>query len=170
MMKWILVAVAALLLAGFVYWQATSVKTAYVNGLPQYNRLPGREFIFERDCYIFKFKRHNTDWPLVGANAPASAMSVSELPAEVSPKYVGADLPAVRILGLAHTGDRFRIVSVRRDTSRRGTTITFEILFTNEAVRPYPRLDAYWILDHAPEQRDEAPTILPDYAVERAMK
>jgi hypothetical protein len=171
MTKWILGAVAAAaLLAGFIYWQANSIKTTYVNGLPQYNRLPGREFLLERDCYIFKFKRHGTDWPLIGANVPGSAMSVPQLPAEVAPKYVGADLPAVRILDVARTGDRFRIVSVRRDTGRRGTTVTFEILFTNEGARRYPRLDAYWLLDHAPEQRDAAPTFLPDYVVERAMK
>ncbi|MGA2444143.1 MAG: hypothetical protein ABSG50_01800 [Opitutaceae bacterium] len=170
MMKWILAFVFAGLLAGFVYWQLNTTKTAYVNGLPQYNQLPGREFIFQRDCYIFKFKHHDTEWPLVGANAPGSAMSVPELPAEVSPKYVGATLPALRILDLAHTGDRFKIISVRRDETRRGTHVTFEILFTNEAERRYPRLDAFWILDHTPEQRDEAPLLLPDYAVERVKK
>ncbi len=170
LMKWIIAAAAAVLLIGFVYWQLNSTKTAYVNGLPQYNQLPGREFIFQRDCYIFKFKRHNTEWPLVGANAPGSVMSVPALPAEVSPQYVGAALPEVRILDLARIGDRFKIISVRRETSRRGTHITFEILFINEAERRYPRLDAFWILDHTPEQRDEAPTILPDYAVERVKK
>ena len=169
-MKWILLAAGALLIAAFVYWQANSVKTTYVNGLPQYTRLPGREFIFERDCYIFKSKAHDTIWPLVGANVPGAAMSVPELPVEVSPKYVGADLPAVRILDIAHPGDRFRIVSVRRDAGRRATQITFEIVFLNVDGRPYPRLDAYWIMDHSPEQRDAAPTILPDYAVERALK
>jgi hypothetical protein len=169
-MKWIIAAVAALLLGAFVYWQAGAVKTTYVNGLPQYTRLPGREFIFERDCYIFKFKAHDTVWPLVGANVPGAALSVPELPAEVSPRYVGADLPAVRILDLAHTGDRFRIVSVRRDASRRATQITFEIVFLNVDGRRYPRLDAYWILDHSPEQHDAAPAMLPEYAVERAMK
>jgi hypothetical protein len=170
MTKWIIAAVVALLLAGFIYWQANSVKTTYVNGLPQYTRLPGREFIFERDCYIFKFKAHGTVWPLVGANVPGAAISVPDLPAEVSPKYVGADLPAVRILDIAHTGDRFRIVSVRRDASRRATQVTFEIVFLNVDGRFFPRLDAYWIMNHAPEQHDAAPAIFPDYAVERAMK
>ena len=170
-MKWFLVAAAAaVLLVGFVYWQLNSTRTAYVNGLPQYNQLPGREYLFQRDCYIFKFKRHDTDWPLVGANVSGSAMSVPDLPAEVSPKNVGADLPALRILDLARTGDRFRIVSVRRDQNRRGTHFTFEILFINEAERRYPRLDAFWILDHTPEERGEAPSILPDYAVERVKK
>ena len=169
-MKWIIAAAAAVLLAGFVYWQLNSTKTTYVNGLPQYNQLPGREFIFQRDCYIFKFKHHNTDWPLVGANAPGSAMSVPELPAEVSPKNLGVALPALHILDLARTGDRFKIISVRRDETRHGAHVTFEILFTDEAERRYPRLDAFWILDHTPEARGEAPSILPDYAVERVKK
>ena len=54
--------------------------------------------------------------------------------------------------------------------SRRRTQITFEIVFLNVDGRPYPRMDAYWILDHTPEQHGAAPTILPDYAVERVMK
>lgn len=165
MVKWIPLTVGALLLSGFIYWQLNETKTAYVNGLPLYNRLPGREFVFERGCYVFKFKHHDTDWPLIGANAPGSLQSVAALPAEVSPKYVGAELPAVRILDVVHVGDRFRIVSVRRDTDRRATKITFEIMFANESTRAYPRVDAYWIMDHRPEQRGEAPSILPDYAV-----
>jgi hypothetical protein len=169
-MKWFIAAAAAVLLVGFVFWQLNSTKTAYVNGLSQYNQLPGREYIFQRDCYIFKFKRHNTEWPLVGANVPGAVMSVPALPAEVSTKYVAAALPEVRILDLARVGDRFKIISVRRETSRRGTHITFEILFINETERRYPRLDAFWILDHTPEQRDEAPLLLPDYAVERVNK
>jgi hypothetical protein len=169
-MKWILALVIAGLLAGFVCWQLNATKTTYINGLALYNQLPGREYIFERDCYLFKFKRHDTVWPLVGANVPGAAMSVPELPTEVSPRYVGADLLAVRILDIAHTGDRFRIVSVRRDTSRRTTQITFEIVFLNVDARRYPRLDAFWIMDHRPERRGEAPAILPDYAVERVIK
>lgn len=170
MTKWFVALAAAGLLTGFVYWQVNAIKTSYVNGLTQYNQLPGKEFIFERDCYIFKFKRQDTVWPLVGANVPGAALSVPELPAEVAPQFVGADLPAVRILDLARTGDRFQIISVRRDESRRGTHVTFEILFTNETGHRYPRLDAYWILDHTPEQRGEAPLILSDYAVERVKK
>jgi len=168
-MKWILAGAAALLLAGFIYWQANTFKTTYVNGLPEYTRLPGREYIFERDCYIFKLKAHDTVWPLVGANVPGAPIAVRELPAEVAPKFVGAKLPAVRILYIAHTGDRFRMVSVRRDSGRHGTVITFEIVFLNVDGRPYPRLDAYWIMDHTPEQHGLAPAILPDYAVPRAM-
>ena len=40
----------------------------------------------------------------------------------------------------------------------------------DEFKRRYPRLDAFWILDHTPEQRNEAPLVLADYAVERVKK
>lgn len=167
MRKWVpLGALAAVLIALFVYSQLNAVKVSYVNGLPEYEHLPGREYIFQRDCYLFNFKRAPADWPLVGANVPGSAMSVPELPAEVSPRYVGADLPAVRIIDLVRIGDRARITSVRREESRHGTKISFLLLFSNEAERRYPRMDAYWIMDHTPEARGEAPFILPDYAVE----
>ena len=166
MVKWILAGVGALLIGVFIYWQANTVKEAYVNGLAPYSQIPGRLYVFERNCYIFKFKHHNTDYPLVGANAPGEPMTVPALPAEVSRKFVGKDLPGVRILDVVHTGERFRIVSVRRDTRRQVSTITFEILLGNDEQRPYPRLDAYWIMDHAPEKDGKAPTILPGYAVE----
>lgn len=169
MAKWILGVVGALLLAGFVYWQANTVKRAYVNGLPLYSQLPGREYILEHDCYVFKFKHHDTQFPLIGANVPGAPMTVKELPRKVVAKYVGADLPDVNILAIAHVGDRFRIASVRRDTSRHGTTITFEILFTNEGARRYSRVNAYWIMNHAPEKQGKAPDILPQYAVPAAL-
>jgi len=165
MRKWLLAAAAMLGLAALIVWQLNGTKVEYVNGLAQYTSWQGREFIFERDCYIFKFKNHDSSFPLVGANASGAPMSVAALPAEVSPKFVGADLPAVRILGVARVGDRFHVASVRRDSNRHGSRITFEIVFADEAARPYPRLDAYWIMNHQPEQRGEAPTILPEYAV-----
>jgi len=165
MTKWLLAAAVALLLGALVYWQLGATKTEYVNGLALYTQLQGREFIFERDCYLFKFKDHDSPWTLVGANDPGAPMTVPALPAEVSRKYIGADLPAVRILDVVRVGDRFHIASVRRDTDRHGVKLTFEIVFADEAARPYPRVDAYWIMDHRPEQRGEAPSILPDYAV-----
>lgn len=165
MFKWILAVVCALLIGVFIYWQANSVKEVYVNGLAPYEKLPGREFIVTRDCYIFKFKHHDSDYPLLGANDPGAPMTVPALPREVSAKYVGANLPEVRILGVVHIGARFFIASVRRDTSRRGTTVTFEVLFSNRNRREFPRVDAYWIMDHNPEKHGKAPTILPEYAV-----
>jgi hypothetical protein len=159
-MKWVIVAVVAALLAGYVYWQRQSVKTTYVNGLAPYTHLAGREYIVEQDCYIFKLKEHDTSWPLLGSQA-----TVPELPAQVSPANVGADMPGVRILDVVRIGDHFRIASVRRDAGRAGTRITFEIVLADESSRKYPRLDAFWIMDHSPEKDGAAPTILPQYAV-----
>ena len=157
-MKWPLAAIGAALLAGIVYLQLNSVKSTYVNGLAPYTALPGLEFVLERDCYIFKLKAHDTDWPLVGAHE-----TVPELPAEVRASNIGADFPAVRILGVLRTGDHFRIVSVRRDQGRTRMQITFEILLDDENSRKYPRLDAFWIMDHSPEKTGGAPAIMADY-------
>lgn len=159
-MKWLIAAVVAALLAVFVYSQLHSVKTSYINGLAPYTNLPGRGFILEQDCYIFKFKAHDSDWPLIGSHD-----TVPDLPQKVSAANVGADLPAVRILGVLAVGDHFRIASVRRDEGRAGTTITFEIALADEATRKYPRLDAQWIMDHSPEKTGAAPWILTHYAV-----
>jgi len=163
MLKWIVgVVILVALAVAFVRWQLNAVKTTYVNGLPEYTNLPGQEYIFERDCYIFEFRAHHSDWPLVGSH-----VTVPSLPVDVDRARIGADLPEVRILGVARTGDRFRIVSVRRDASRKGTTVTFEILFNDESAHPYPRLDAFWIMDHSPEKSGAPPTILATYAVPR---
>jgi hypothetical protein len=162
MFKWILVGGSVLLVAAFTLWQRDSVKTSYVNGLPQYTKLPGREYIFERDCYLFKLASHPTDYPLIAAHE-----SVPELPATVDDKLIGSRPPGVRILDTVRTGTRFKIVSVRRDESRKGTQITFEILLLDETERKFPRLDAFFILDHSPEKTDAAPLVREDYAVLR---
>jgi hypothetical protein len=159
-MKWLLIGVGVALLAGLFFWQSQSTKTAYLNGLPLYRDLPNRQFIFERDCYIFKLKDHDTDWPLVGTHE-----TTPELPAEVTEKNIGADLPGVRILGVAHTGERFKIVSVRQQTNRKGVRISFEVLFMDEPSHKYARLDADCIMDHAPEAQGLPPTIRPEFAI-----
>ncbi len=159
-MKWLIAAIIAALIVWVAYLQRNSVKTSYVNGLAPYTNLPGRDFILEKDCYIFKLTKHDSDWPLIGAHA-----TVPELPAEVKDSNIGADIPGARILGVLRTGDHFKIASVRRDESRAGTTITFEIALENESTRKYPRLDAYWIMDHSPEKNGGAPSILAAYAV-----
>lgn len=159
-MKWFLLAVVIALIAGLFVWQGRSTKTAYVNGLPLYRDLPNSQFIFERDGYIFELKKRQTDWPLV-----ADHSLVAALPEEVSAKNIGAELPDVRILDVVHIGDRFKIVSVRQDTSRAGKHISFEILFLDEAARKYGRLDADLIMDHSPEARGLPPTIMPEFAV-----
>jgi hypothetical protein len=161
-MKWFLIAAGVVLIAAFAFWQRGSVKSAYVNGLPQYSALPNREFILQKDCYIFKLKDRNTDFPLIADHA-----LVPSLPETVDVKNVGADLPAVRILGVAQTGSILRLVSVRRDESRQGTSVTFEILFLDEATREYPRLDAFFVLDHSPEAKGAPPVFLDRYFVDR---
>lgn len=159
-MKWALASVVLAFVAFMVYLRLTSTKTTYVNGLAAYSSLPDREFILEHECYIFKFKSPDTDWPLIGAKD-----TVPGLPAEVKESNVGMDLPNIRILDVLHVGDHFRIVSVRRDEGPRKTTITFEILLQNESARKFPRLDAFWILDHSPEKDGKAPTVMTSYAV-----
>ncbi len=159
MFKWAIAAAGIVLLVLFIRWQRQTLKTAYVNGLAPYSSLPGKVYIFERNCYIFKLKGKATDFPLVGDHDVVPA-----LPDNVSAANVGADLPGVRILDIARVGDRFEIASVRRDTGRTGTRITFEIFYLNDAERKFPRLDAYYIMDHRPEARGEAPTLLTQYA------
>jgi hypothetical protein len=159
-MKWFLAVVGVAVVAAFAYFQLHSVKTAYLNGLPAYSSLPGLEYIVEHDLYVFQFKSHPSDWPLLGSKEVVPA-----LPAEVAAANIGADLPSVRIIDVIHVGDHFRIASVRRDVSRSGTTITFEVLLSDEATRKYPRVDTYWIMDHSPEKQGLAPTLLPEFAV-----
>jgi hypothetical protein len=168
-MKWLyalaLAALVAVLVMGWGYWQRHSVKSAYVNGLPPYNQLRGLAFILEKDCYIFEFKSGEAMYPLLGAHD-----TVPALPAEVKDSNVGASFPDVRILGVLRTGDRFRIASVRQDTSRSGTVISFEIVLDNESSRAFYKLDAYWMMDHSPEKTGAAPVFMSIYAVPSAME
>lgn len=167
MKRWVFILIAVLCVTAFVLWQRSGTKTAYVNGLPEFRDLPGQEYIFQQDCYIFKFEDVNTAYPLVGANAPGLPVRVEQLPQQVTPDAIGQALPGVRILEVARTGDRFRIISVRRETSPKDVRYTFEILFVDEGTRKYPRLDAYYIMDHAPEKEGKAPTIFTEFAVPR---
>jgi len=162
-MKWFFAVVALGLLGLFTYCQRNSSKSSYVNGLPQYTNLPGRQFIFQRDCYIFKLKDHNTSWPLVATHA-----QVAGLPIEVDRKNVGVDLPEVRILDVVKTGVRFKLVSVRRDESRTGTSITFEILLLEDVEREYPRLDTFYLVDHTPEKNGAPPVFFEEFVVPRS--
>lgn len=164
-MKWLLSAAALLLFGAFLYQQRTAPKSSYVNGLPEYNQLPGKEYIFQRDCYIFKFKDRDTDWPLVGTHQVVPA-----LPAVVDRKNVGADLPDVRILGVVRTGWIVRLVSIRRDESRQDTHLTYELLILDEGEKLYTRLDAYHLLDHSSDASGAAPAFLPDYVAPRIKK
>ncbi|PTY05646.1 hypothetical protein DB347_14850 [Opitutaceae bacterium EW11] len=167
MTKWIWGLAAVVAIVSLVVLQRNGTKTAYVNGLPEYTMLPGREYIFERDCYVFKARDRKSSYPLVGANAPDLGNSVPYLPTTVTEKSVGTDNGKVRILDVVRTGTRFRIVSVRRDQTRNETTISLEILLLPEDQHKYPRLDAFYILDHSPETHGSAPAVITGYAVER---
>jgi hypothetical protein len=161
-MKWILLLLA---LAGggfFVYHQRNSVKVSYVNGLPQYSALPGKEFLFQQDCYIFKQVDADTVYPLV-----ASHQQLPSLPPLVEEAHLGKTQNGVRLLATARVGDRIKLISVRREESRTGQLISFELLFVDENERPYPRLDARLILDHTPEKDGLPPTFLPEILVPR---
>jgi len=169
-MKWLFGLLGIVLFSWFVYVQRTGAKTSYVNGLPEYAMMPGREYVVERDCYVFTLKHKKNDWPFIGANAPDAGLSVPSLPAEVSEKNTGRDLPDLHILDVVRTGSRFKIASVRRDVKGKHTSITFEILFLDENERRYSRLDAFWIIDHSRDNDGVAPSILETYAVPRVKK
>jgi hypothetical protein len=159
-MKWVLAALVAGLVGMVVYMRLDTNKSTYVNGLAPYTTLPGRNFVVEKDCYIFKLKSEDSNWPLLGAHD-----TVPELPTEVKESNVGADIPGVRILDVVRVGDHFRLASVVKHETRKKTSITFEIVLENESTRKFPRLDAYWIMDHSPEKDGLAPTIMTSYAV-----
>jgi hypothetical protein len=162
MFKWLLLAGVVVGVAGFVIIQRGAVKVTYVNGLPLYNQLPNQEYIFQRDCYIFKLEHRDTSYPLVGTHAV-----VPELPPTVAREHIGQTVNGARILEIARLGDRFRIISVRREESRKETFVTFEILFVDEAERRYPRLDAYFLLQHPAAGEERAPEIRETFAVRR---
>jgi hypothetical protein len=162
MFRWILALGIVGLLAAMLLLPRHAKKTSYVNGLPPYTDLPGKDYILERDCYIYKTKDAPTDWPLI-----ASALTVPGLPAEVDPKFIGADFPNLRILDVLRVGDHFKIASVRRDEQDGKISLSFEVLLADEATRKFPRVDAYWIMDHKPEAVGRAPQIMVDYAVPR---
>jgi hypothetical protein len=76
--------------------------------------LPGREYFLERDCYLFKFRRENSDWPLIASRlSPFHALpdSVDQPRTSAAIFEVSASSTSVK------AGTRFRIVSVRRTAS-----------------------------------------------------
>jgi hypothetical protein len=162
MYRWIIGGLLLALLLVIILSGRGANKTSYVNGLALYTQIPGREFIFQRDCYIFKLKNSDSDWPYVASHA-----SVPALPIDVDLKNVGVESPDLRILDIVTTGTRFRIVSVRRDQRGEKATITYEILLADEASRKYPRVDALFMLDHTAENTTTQPMIVPEFAVPR---
>lgn len=148
MTKWLL-AIALVVLAGLgLWWQLNTTHISYVNGLERYADRPNREYILEKDCYVFAWRKSiATANPLLGVNAPGVPTSVAALPTEVTRDNIGKDLPLVRILDVIPKGTRFRLLSVRREESRRtGTFISYEITYLDDIDRPYKRTDIRPIL------------------------
>lgn len=148
MLKWITAVAFAACLGWFAWFQLNTTKISYVNGLAPYDVMPGRDYILQHDCYVFAWhKSIATAYPLLGVNHPAVRTSVSALPREVSASLVGTAQPLVRLMNVIPRGTRFKVLSVRREQSRRtGTFISYEIKFLDEVDRPYQRIDIRPIL------------------------
>jgi hypothetical protein len=167
-MKWLII-VAALILAGLgLHWQLNTTKISYVNGLDAYAHLPNQEFILVRDCYVFAWRQPiATAYPLLGSNAADAPSHVAALPREVSAGALKAHAsdPVVRLMDVIPQGTRFRLLSVRREESRRqGVVISYEIKFLDDVDRPYQRVDIRPILLPVAEP-GEAPRLDPVIAV-----
>lgn len=167
MMKWLL-AVVLVVLAGLgLWWQINTTKISYVNGLAAYAHLPNREFILQHDCYVFAWldRSIGTSNPLLGVNAPGVPTSVAELPREVTRENLGRNFPGVRLLDVIPQGTRIRLLSVRREESRRtGLVISYEITYLDDVDRAYQRTDIRPILLPV-SQPGEPPAIDPTVAV-----
>lgn len=150
MLKWIIAAIIAVLLGWFIWFQVNTVKISYVNGLAPYDVMPGREYVLQHDCYVFAWhdrKSIATAYPLLGVNLPGARSSVDALPREVARERIGQALPLVRLMDVIPKGTRFRLLSVRREESRRtGTFISYEVGFMDGVDRPYQRTDLRPIL------------------------
>lgn len=150
MLKWLIALICTALLGWFIWFQMNTVKISYVNGLAPYDVMPGREYVLQHDCYIFAWhdrKSIATAYPLMGVNLPGAESSLAALPPTVSREQIGQPFPLVRLMDLVPKGTRFRLLSVRREQSRRaGTFITYEIGFMDGVDRPYQRTDIRPIL------------------------
>lgn len=162
MTKWILI-IGAIILAGVLFLIGRGgTKSSYINGLPGYNEMPNQEYIFQRAGYIFKDDNRSSAYPYVGTHG-----EVPGLPEVVAADQVGTAINGLRILDTVRVGDRFRIISVRRDERPDDVTVTYEILFSDELERSYPRLDAYYLLDHSRDADGVPPPLQTRLAVPR---
>ncbi len=159
---WILLTLAALAFAWLLFGPTGGVKRSYINGLEHFNQMPNREFILQRDAYIFKDDRRDSAYPYI-----ATAEEYPGLPATVSPAQHNTTHGSLRILDSVKIGTRFRLVSVRRDETKNSAEITYEILLENDAQRAYPRLDALFLLDPVHTDLTRPPLFLPRLVAER---
>ncbi len=167
-MKWLFITGSLIVAALALNWQLNTTKIAYVNGLDEYAHLPNQEFILVKDCYVFAWRQSiATAYPLLGTNVDGAPSSVAALPREVSTAALRAhaDDPVVRLMDVVPQGTRFRLLSVRREESRRhGAVISYEIKFLDDVDRPYQRVDIRPILLVTAKPGD-APQIDPNVAV-----
>lgn len=165
-MKWLIIVGLVVVVALGLHWQLNTTKISYVNGLDAYAHLPNQEFILVKDCYVFAWREQiATAYPLLGVNSSAVTASVTVLPREVAAVNLAKEDPVVRLMDVIPQGTRFRLLSVRREESRRtGTLISYEIKFLDEVDRPYQRVDIRPILLSV-SQPGEAPRLDPAIAV-----
>jgi len=165
-MKWLMIAGVAVLLVLGVRWQMNTTKISYVNGLEPYAELPNREYVLVTDAWVFAWHEHiATAYPLLGVNLPTARARVVELPPEVSAANLRQPVPGVRLMDAIPKGTRFKLLSVRREESRRaGTVISYEVKFLDDVDRPYARVDIRPILLPV-AQGGDAPAIDPAVAV-----
>jgi hypothetical protein len=148
MLKWIIAVALAAGLGWFIWFQLNTTKISYVNGLAPYDVMPGRDYVLQCDCYVFAWhKSIATAYPLLGVNLPGARTSLAALPREVREDLIGTAQPLVRLMNVIPKGTRFKVLSVRREQSRRtGTFISYEIKFLDDIDRPYQRIDIRPIL------------------------
>ena len=167
MTKWLLGIVLVVLAVLGLWWQINTTKISYVNGLDRYAHLPNQEYVVVLDCYVFAWRSRDIDTahPLLGVNAPGVAANTPALPREVTRENIDKDLPVVRVMDVVPKGTRFRVLSVRREESRRkGMFISYEITLLDDLTHPYQRIDLRPILLPVAQPGD-APLIDPAIAV-----
>lgn len=143
-MKWIIPVVLAALLAWFAWFQANSVKVAYVNGLAPYDKMPGTTYILQHDSYVFVWRKDPTGgFPLLGVNHPDVTTRLPQLPASEGTAWKpGQQNEHVRVVDRIAKGTRLLITSVRREESRReGIVITYEAKLLDDIDRAYQKVD-----------------------------
>ncbi len=150
-------------LGGVIFFGAHGgSKHSYINGLPGFNEMPNREYITQKTAYVFKDDGRESSYPYI-----ASVNERPELPGSSDNANVGMKIGSLRILDILPIGTRFRIISVRKDESSAETSITYEILLDRADEREYPRLDAYYIVDHGNGSTDTPPPVLGRFAAPR---
>ena len=160
--KWLWFALVALAFGWLLFGPTGGVKRSYINGLEHFNQMPNREYLLQRDAYIFKDDQRDSAYPYL-----ATAAEYPGLPAIVSADQVGATFGSLRILDTVKIGERFRLVSVRLDETKTSAEITYEILLENDTTRTHPRPDAFFLLDPAHTDLTRQPAFLPRLAAER---